>query len=237
MIEAAGATDPGCVRGNNEDFFLLAPTLGLYAVADGMGGARAGEHASRLAVETLTEVITSAPRPVGPDELLAAFSEANDRVLRAAAADKSRGGMGTTLVAAVESGGDLVIASVGDSRAYKYVDGALEAITQDQSWVNEVGRRLGLEDSILKHHPMRHVLTMAVGVSDQLRVHTYRITPTPGTVILLSSDGLHGVANAKEISSVLESGATLEEMCRQLIKTARRNGGPDNITAVLLKIS
>lgn len=237
MIEAAGATDPGCIRGNNEDFFLLAPSLGLYAVADGMGGAQAGEHASRLAVETLTEVIKSKPGPAGPDELLVAFTEANDRVMRAASADRSREGMGTTLVAALENHDDLHIASVGDSRAYSYSNGSLEAITEDQSWVNEVGRRLGLEDAILKQHPMRHVLTMAVGVSDQLRVHTYRIKPAPGTQILLSSDGLHGVANAQEISKVLDSGATLDEKCRELIAAARRNGGPDNITAVLLKIS
>lgn len=237
MIEAAGATDPGCVRGNNEDFFLVAPTLGLYAVADGMGGAKAGEHASRLAVEALTDVIRSSPRPLGPDELLGAFSEANDRVMQAAAADKGREGMGTTLVAVLEAGNDLVIGSVGDSRAYSYLDGKLEAITEDQSWVNEVGRRLGLEDPVLKHHPMRHVLTMAVGISDQLRVHTYRIQPLPGTLILLSSDGLHGVAKSEEISRVLESGASLDEMCQRLIHAARSNGGPDNITAVLLRIS
>ena len=237
MIEAAGVTDPGCIRRNNEDFFLLAPSLGLYVVADGMGGAQAGEHASRMAVETITEVMKDKPRPAGPDELLGAFSEANHRVMSAAAADKSREGMGTTLVAVIESEDGLVIASVGDSRAYTFADGALEAVTEDQSWVNEVGRRLGLEEAILKHHPMRHVLTMAVGVSDQLRVNNYRIHPAPGTLILLSSDGLHGVANEQEISKVLESNAALDEKCRQLVKTARRNGGPDNITAVLLKVS
>jgi len=237
MIEAAGATDPGCVRANNEDFFLLAPSLGLYVIADGMGGAQAGEHASRLAVETLTEVMKGKPRPVSSDELVDAFTEANDRVMSAAAADKSREGMGTTLVAVLESKDDLVVASVGDSRAYRYKDGMLEAITEDQSWVNEVGRRLGLEEAILKHHPMRHVLTMAVGVSEQLRVHTYRVHPAPGTLILLSSDGLHGVANDEEISTILASDSTLDDKCQELIKAARRNGGPDNITAVLLKIS
>jgi len=229
MIEAAGATDPGCVRANNEDYFLIAPALGLYLVADGMG------DASRMAVETVSEVMRARPRSA--DELLGAFSEANDRVMEAAAADKSREGMGTTLVAVLENNGDLIIASVGDSRAYSFQNGELQAITEDQSWVNEVGRRLGLEEAILKHHPMRHVLTMAVGVSDQLRVHTYKVQPSPGMLVLLSSDGLHGVAGEEDMAKILAGNATLEEKCKLLIKAARRNGGPDNITAVLLKVS
>jgi len=144
-------------------------------------------------------------------------------------------GMGTTLVAALEMGTDLLIASVGDSRVYIFENGSLSAITEDQTWVNEVGRRLGLDEESLKTHPMRHVLTMAIGVSDQLRVHTYLIKPAPGLQVLLCSDGLHGVAEEAELSQTLSSSNPLEAKCQELIAAARERGGPDNITAVILK--
>ena len=191
MIESFGVSDPGCVRTNNEDYFLLLPAAGLYVVADGMGGAQAGEHASRLAVETLRDTIQAVAPPSSPDDLLDAFAKANQRVMKEADSDLSMEGMGTTLVAAVENDGDLFIASVGDSRAYLFENGKLQAITEDQTWVNEVGRRLGLDEETLKIHPMRHVLTMAIGVSGQLRVNHYLIHPEPGAQILLCSDGLH----------------------------------------------
>jgi serine/threonine protein phosphatase PrpC len=235
MIESFGVSDPGCVRSNNEDYFLIIPSSGLYLVADGMGGAQAGEHASRLAAETVRDVIQAIPHPASPDDLLDAFAEANQRVMREADADPKMEGMGTTLIAAVEHGDEIFIASVGDSRAYLFEDGRLQPVTEDQTWVNEVGRRLGLDDETLKIHPMRHVLTMAIGVSGQLRVHHYRLHPKPGSQILLSSDGLHGVTPEPEICKVLASSDSLEAKCHKLIEIARSHGGPDNITAVLLK--
>ena len=235
MLDSFGVSDPGCVRGNNEDFFLLAPAAGLYLVADGMGGAQAGEHASRLAAETVRDVIQGVPQPASPDDLLDAFAEANRRVAREAEADPDREGMGTTLVAAVENEGDLFIASVGDSRAYVFADGKLQPITEDQTWVNEVGRRLGLDEETLRIHPMRHVLTMAIGVSGQLRVHHYRLHPEKGALVLLCSDGLHGVAPDEEIAKVLAGDGSLEAMANDLVELARSRGGPDNITAVLLR--
>jgi protein phosphatase len=237
MIEAVGVTDPGCVRSNNEDYFLLAPAIGLYVVADGMGGAQAGEHASKIAAETLREMVTNANHSVNAQALVKAFEEANRRVMDKAANDPKMEGMGTTLVAALEMGTDLVVASVGDSRVYIYENGKLQSITEDQTWVNEVGRRLGIDEESLKVHPMRHVLTMAIGVSDQLRVHTYLLKPALGVQILLCSDGLHGVAPESEIASALEKDMPLQAKCDALIAAARANGGPDNITAVLLKAS
>jgi serine/threonine protein phosphatase PrpC len=235
MREAFGASDPGCVRTNNEDYFLLSPSLGLYLVADGMGGAQAGEHASKLAVETVWEVVYGSETPIDADKLVHAFEEANHRVMEAAAADPSMEGMGTTLVAAAEMGDDLLIGSVGDSRVYMYQDDKLTTVTEDQTWVNEVGRRLGLDENNLKNHPMRHVLTMAIGVSESLRVHTYLLHPSPGTYVLLCSDGLHGVARESDLLEVLSSNGSLEDKCQRLIAAAREQGGPDNITAVLLK--
>lgn len=122
MIEAVGATDPGCIRSNNEDYFLIEPDLGLYLVADGMGGAQAGEHASRLAAETVRDAVT-ASESIANDTLVKAFEQANRRVMDKASTDSKMEGMGTTLVAALEMGNDLLVASVGDSRVYIYENG------------------------------------------------------------------------------------------------------------------
>jgi serine/threonine protein phosphatase PrpC len=234
MVEAFGLSDPGCVRRNNEDFYLLSPKTGLYVVADGMGGAQAGEHASKLAVDTLAAFVEQSGK-ADAETLAQAFQEANHQVMNAAANDASLEGMGTTLVAALECGPELVIDSVGDSRAYVYEAGALTGITEDQTWVHEVGRRLGMDAYALRTHPMRHVLTMAIGVSPELRVHSYAVRPQPGALILLSSDGLHGVVDSRDIADALSGNGSLESKCQRLIETAKQAGGPDNITVVLMR--
>ena len=234
MLEAYGVSDPGCVRSNNEDYYLLAPQLGLYLVADGMGGAQAGECASQLASETVGEYVWNAGSG-DPAVLLQAFEEANKRVLHAATSDSTLEGMGTTLTAVLEANGELYIASVGDSRAYVHNGDNLLVITEDQTWVQEVGRRLGIDETHLKTHPMRHVLTMAIGVSEQLRIHSYVLKAEPGMQILLCSDGLHGLVNDERIAEVLASDHTLEEKANILVEIARQAGGHDNITAVLLR--
>ena len=234
MLEAFGLSDPGCVRQNNEDFYLISPG-GVYIVADGMGGAQAGEHASKLAVETVASVLQDAPERDG-ETLFRAFREANFRVMNEAASNPELEGMGTTLVAALESGSELLIASVGDSRVYVYDGHELRGITEDQTWVNEVGRRLGIDEASLKTHPMRHVLTMAIGVSPELRVHSYAVHPQPGQLILISSDGLHGVIDAGVIAEKLSGNGSLQAKCERLIEAARQAGGPDNITVVLLRV-
>ncbi len=234
MVEAFGLSDPGCVRPNNEDYYLIAPDLGLYLIADGMGGAQAGEHASKLAAETVRDVVRRNGNP-SAETLLRAFEEANRRVLSAASSDASLEGMGTTLVAALESGDELLIASVGDSRAYIHQDHHLTAVTEDQTWVQEVGRKLGMDEAELKKHPMRHVLTMAIGVSPQLRVHLYGVRPQPGMEVLLCSDGLHGVLPEDRILQILADNRDLESKCRKLVEQVKSAGGPDNVTAVLLR--
>jgi PPM family protein phosphatase len=236
MIEAFGLSDPGCVRTNNEDYYLLAPTLDLYIVADGMGGAQAGEHASKLAGDTVAEFIWKAGQSSG-EVLLDAITEANRRVLEAAETDPNLHGMGTTLTAAFKVGDELLFANVGDSRAYLYENDQLHAITEDQTWVNEVGRRLGINEDALKVHPMRHVLTMAIGVGETIRVHSYAVPLHMGAQFLLCSDGLHGVISLDSIRETLSAADTLEAKCRSLVEAAKKAGGPDNITAVLLEIS
>lgn len=237
MLEAFALSDKGCVRTNNEDYCLIEPELGLYILADGMGGANAGERASRMAVETVAETVLMAQQR-DSQVLLSAVEEANRRVLEASQSDSELEGMGTTLVAALETGDNLSIASVGDSRAYLLDDTGLRAITDDQTWVNEVGRPLGLDEESLKNHPMRHVLTMAIGASSPLTVNCYTVPLKPGALVLICSDGLHGVVDPLKLEGILQAGrdgVTLEESCRHLIEAAKQAGGPDNVTTVLLR--
>jgi len=237
MLEAFALSDKGCVRSNNEDYCLIDPERGLFILADGMGGARAGERASRMAVETVAETVRSADIP-DSQVLIRATEEANRRVLEAAHNDPSLEGMGTTLVAALSVGAELAITSVGDSRAYVLDGGGLRMITEDQTWVNEVGRPLGLDEESLRHHPMRHVLTMAIGASTPLTINHYRLPLNSGERVLICSDGLHGVLEQPEIEDILapaRNGGSLETSCQRLIDAAKRAGGPDNVTTVLLR--
>ncbi|MCW5982481.1 MAG: serine/threonine-protein phosphatase [Bryobacteraceae bacterium] len=235
MLEAYGLSDRGCVRQNNEDCYLVEPEFGLYLVADGMGGAQAGERASKVAADTVLEVVARASD--GSAELLReAFEEANRRVLEVASTDPTLTGMGTTLVSVLDCEDHLEVASVGDSRCYYFLDGELSLVTTDQTWVQEVGRRLGINEDQLRYHPMRHVLTMAIGASTSLKVNTSTIPKQQGLQLLLSSDGLHGVVPQETIAQALGSERSLADKCHYLIEAARKAGGPDNITAVLLRV-
>lgn len=237
MLEASALSDKGCVRSNNEDYCLIEPELGLYVLADGMGGAKAGERASRMAVDTVAEMVLLAQQR-DSQVLISAVEEANRRVLEAAHSDPSLEGMGTTLVAALEMDDSLSIASVGDSRAYLLDEDGFRAITDDQTWVNEVGRPLGLDEDSLRNHPMRHVLTMAIGASSPLTVNYYSVGLKTGALVLMCSDGLHGVLEPPQLEQILRGGrdgTSLEESCRQLIEAAKDAGGPDNVTAVLVR--
>jgi len=234
MLESAGKTDPGCIRKNNEDFFGIRPDIGLYVVADGMGGAQAGETASRLAVETTVDFVAKAPERTA-ETLKQAFEQAHKKVLSIAASAIHLNGMGTTLVAVLEHADQLLVSSVGDSRVYLLHRGALQVITDDQTWANEMGRKIGLDEERLRSHPMRHVLTMAIGVEAELRINSYHLDLEPGDILLLCSDGLHGTVAPEMIHEILKKDATLDEKCNYLIEAARKAGGPDNITAVLLR--
>lgn len=236
MLEAVALTDTGKVRSSNQDAFRILPELGLYILADGMGGARGGERASQLAVDAVQESLGKAPHRDAA-ALLAAVEDANLCVLAEANRDARLEGMGTTVVAALETTeNDIAIASVGDSRAYLFENGRLKPVTEDQTWVQEVGRPLGLDDAALKKHPMRHVLTMAVGVAPTIRIRYYAVPLGPDSVMLLSSDGLHGVISEAAIETILGTpGSSLEKMCASLVAAANDSGGPDNVTVLLLR--
>jgi protein phosphatase len=237
MLEAFGLSDPGCVRSNNEDYFISDSESGIFILADGMGGANAGECASRLSAETIYEYLLNTASQAGGDLLEQGFMEANRAVREAARSNPELTGMGTTLVVARDVGeARIQIGSVGDSRAYLCSDGLLSLLTQDQTWVAEVGARLGLSEEVLKKHPMRHVLTMAVGSTDEVRVATTSVQMRPGDFVLLCSDGLHGVIGEKLLGETLDSEKTLAEKCHYLVEAAKNEGGPDNVTVVLIKL-
>lgn len=234
MLEAVGLSNRGFVRQNNEDQFFSSVGAGLCVLADGMGGAQGGETASRLAVAAVAEVAELEP----PSLLLleTAFHEADRRVREAAASDASLRGMGTTLVAALETPEGIAVSNIGDSRCWLWEDERLTLLTSDQSWVNEVGRVLGLSEEALSVHPLRHALTTAVGVGVEQRVQSRIVQARAGSLILLSSDGLHGVATQDAISKVLAEGGPLLFRCHSLIDVALADGGPDNITVVLARL-
>jgi serine/threonine protein phosphatase PrpC len=242
MLETFSLSDTGCVRPNNEDYTRVIPEIGLFLLADGMGGARGGETASRLAVDTIADTLQTAPAR-DASTLLKAVEESNLRVLDQANRDVRLEGMGTTVVAALHTGTaddgteDVAIASVGDSRAYLLDEAGLRAITQDQTWVHEVGKPLGLDEESLRTHPMRHVLTMAIGVGSTLTIKYYMVSLKPGATLLLSSDGLHGVVKPDQIEQALKDDGSLEQQCRRLVEAARTAGGPDNISCVLIRAS
>jgi protein phosphatase len=157
-------------------------------------------------------------------------------VRQAAKTNPELEGMGTTLLVARDLGEQkLQVASVGDSRAYLFSKNRLSLITQDQTWVAEVGSRLGLTDEALKNHPMRHVLTMAVGSAEDLRIHSQVVEMGSGDQVLLCTDGLHGVLNENLLREALDSEKSLLDKCHYLIDAAKRNGGPDNVTVVLIQ--
>ena len=237
MLEAFGLSDPGCVRSNNEDYFISDSESGIFILADGMGGANAGECASRLSAETIYEYLLHTADADCLNLLEQGFVEANRAVREAARSNPELTGMGTTLVVARDLGeARMEIGSVGDSRAYLCSEGLLSLLTQDQTWVAEVGARLGLSEEVLKKHPMRHVLTMAVGSTEELRVATRVVQMRPGDFVLLCSDGLHGIISENLLSETLDSEKTLPEKCHYLVEAAKNEGGPDNVTVVLIKL-
>lgn len=233
MLHAFGLTDIGCVRHNNEDIFRLADDIGLYVVADGMGGAEAGEVAANLAVETVVghfglDTTKSVPA------LCEAFKQAHLQVLNAAAHDPEIRGMGCTLVAALCDNHSVYLANVGDSRAYLFGDRSCEYISSDQTWVNEVGRQLGLSAEQLKNHHFRHVLTVAVGSEGAFRVNSVTMPLNEETRILLCTDGLHDVVSDCDIEEIMMRKGPSDWKCHLLVQAARDAGGPDNITVAVL---
>jgi protein phosphatase len=235
-VEACGETDPGLVRQNNEDSLFLDQSLGLAIVADGMGGASCGEIASALTVEAVVRYVRQPPVNWPPAQLLEeAIQEANRCVLDRASSDASCAGMGSTIVAALWNLPEMVIANVGDSRAYLWRNQTLTQLSYDQTLVNELRLRFGLTEEEVSSFPHRNVLTMAVGSAADLRVRVHTLTLEARDQVLLCSDGLSGPVPSAEIASILATSAPAADQVRRLVEAAKTKGAPDNVTAILLR--
>ena len=233
IVEEAGLSDVGRQRHTNEDSYFESPSM--LAVADGMGGARAGEVASRIAVETLADGDDGDGS--SPERRLAEMAgAANQRIYELAQEDESRSGMGTTLTAVIVSDGDVSIGHVGDSRLYRLRDAELERLTRDHSLVEELVRRGELEPEAAEAHPQRSIITRALGPEPDVEVETFTSPGRDGDVYLLCSDGLTGMVAEEEIERITASAGPLETAARQLVDAANERGGKDNVTVVLFRL-
>jgi len=236
MLDTWGISDTGLVRQNNEDCWLIDPVLGLAIVADGMGGASCGEVAAALAIETVVEYLRAPQAAGSPEELLEqAVHEANRRVLERAQSQEGCQGMGSTIVAALWRLPRVIIANVGDSRAYLCRGGRLTQLSYDQTLVNELRVKFGLSAEEVSHFPHKNVLTMAVGTTPEITVRTRIESLLPGDQILLCSDGLSGPVPEAEITAILAGADPLPIKAERLVDAAKAHGAPDNVTAVLLR--
>ncbi|HKV09784.1 MAG TPA: Stp1/IreP family PP2C-type Ser/Thr phosphatase [Thermoanaerobaculia bacterium] len=248
-IKACGLSDVGLTRAHNEDYFEIDPRHKLYVVADGMGGHSHGEVAAQIAVNAIRDFIEKTADkdttwPFGMDQRLERHSNllkmavriAHENVLRAISRDGSLYGMGTTVVGLLLSGDVAAVAHVGDSRAYRLRDGKLEQLTQDHTWVNEQVVAGFLSKEQARSHPLKNVVTRALGGESDVLVDVREVEVQPGDLFLLCSDGLTGMLSDADINERLSSGRTLHEICRTLVNDSNARGGIDNVTVVLLSI-
>jgi serine/threonine protein phosphatase PrpC len=248
-VKACGLSDVGLTRAHNEDYFEIDPRHRLYVVADGMGGHNHGEVAAQIAVNTIRKYVEeTADRDgtwaSGMDARLAhhsnllklAVRDAHRHVLQAISRDGSLYGMGTTVVGFMLDGRIGAVAHVGDSRAYRLRDGLLDQLTQDHTWVNEQVVAGFLSKEQARTHPLKNVVTRALGGESDVLVDLREIEVEPGDVYLLCSDGLTGMLSDADIRDRLGSGRPLQEICRSLIEDSNARGGIDNVTVVLLQV-
>src|ERR1700733_9433918 len=235
--EAAGASDQGRTRKSNEDFYGLSLNnregACNFVVCDGMGGAAAGEVASRMAVEAMLQAMSQGP--LTRETFQHAVDEANHSVHHSAEQNPDRAGMGTTLVALATRGNHAWVAHVGDSRCYRLRDELLERLTHDHSLVDEQVRLGQLTPAQAERSPMRNVITRAVGTQDEVDADLIDFDVMPGDLYLLASDGLMREVDDERIAGILRESGELDQTCTQLIRAANEAGGRDNITCVLAR--
>ena len=235
MLRAADTiakTDTGRQRRGNEDCVLARPPV--FVVADGMGGAQAGEVAAGLAVEAFAEGLTGSGTV--EQRLASRAREANRRIFEIASTQRERAGMGTTLTAAYLDDSQLAIAHVGDSRAYLFRDGSLTRLTQDHSLVDELVRRGKLTEEEAAEHPQRSIITRALGPEPDVDVDTWTYPVRAGDLLLLCSDGLTSMISEERVGQILARSGELEGAAQALINEANQAGGRDNITVVLVRL-
>jgi serine/threonine protein phosphatase PrpC len=240
VLDVAARTDPGLVREHNEDAYLADEEVGVFVVADGMGGHRAGELASRIAAETIVDDIRERWHCGGlADEiLLEALATAHQKIIASAQADPSRRGMGTTAVVAwIPLPADTAwVAHVGDSRGYLLRDGHLEGLTEDHTLLNQIARAGRLSPDPAEW-PSRHALSQSLGAASMIAPEVRAVPLRDGDLVLLCSDGLTDGVEDTEIARVLGTGAQPELLAERLVEAARTlGGGRDNITVVVIAV-
>jgi serine/threonine protein phosphatase PrpC len=255
VLRAYGITDKGKVRPTNEDRFAIQEELGLCVIADGMGGHNAGEVAARLAVDAVVDFVRERPAeaagerdtglwPFGFDPALSADGNllrtaihlANVEILETALSADRYAGMGTTIVAARVADGLLSVAHVGDSRLYVFAGRRLRQVTLDDSWVATVLAQDPQADPLLlQHHPMRNALTNVVGARPRTDVHVVEERLAGGELLLLTTDGVHGVLDDRRIEQLLGDDEDPGEIARNVIATALVRGSRDNCTAIVAR--
>jgi serine/threonine protein phosphatase PrpC len=234
LLHSSAFTDTGRKRRRNEDSFVCEPPL--FAVADGMGGAQAGEIASRLAAGSLTHLEPSDAS--GQERVVAMIQEANRSVYERASEDEAVSGMGTTMTIALVDGDNVCIGHVGDSRAYLVRDGRLAQLTEDHSLVAELVRSGKLSPEEAETHPHRSVITRALGTDPEVEVDSFCVAAQGGDVFMLCSDGLTSMVHDEAILSVVEEHrGDLNSSAARLVEEANRAGGEDNITVVLFEFA
>jgi PPM family protein phosphatase len=242
-LDIGVATDVGRVREANEDALLAVRPDGarvgqvLVAVADGMGGHKAGEVASALAVESLRRALNESDPSATAEALLKRGAELGNRTIwDAAAIDLDKEGMGTTLVCALlTADGQAVIANVGDSRAYAFVDGSATLITSDHTWVNEQVLSWRMSEDDARTSPFRNLLTRALGSTPGVEVDLYSgLQLEVGDALILVSDGVTGYLDESDFTAVLLSAATAQQAAQRIVDEAVHRGGGDNATAVVV---
>lgn len=250
MPIAFGLSDVGRKRKHNEDAYSLDQEEGLFVVADGMGGHAAGEVASKITVETIAEFIASTRQKeeatwpfkynhslhFNSNRLAVAIEKANERVMAAVAAQPWLKGMGTTVVAGLMNEKILALAHVGDSRAYLYRGGQLSRLTDDHSWVHEQVAAGILTEDEAKSHPLKNVVTRALGGGPSVAPDLQELAFSPGDLYLFCSDGLTTMLSDEEIGETVGAEADPEKLCQKLIEQANERGGVDNITVVVVLI-
>jgi len=248
MIESYGLCDVGLVRKQNQDRILIDDSVGLFVVADGMGGHVHGEVAAQVALASIQGYIDSSRErfdvswPFGysydlsidANRMSTGIQLANHRVRQEAQREPDTVGMGTTLAAVLVNDSRAVVANVGDSRVYLFREGELTQLSVDDTWIESMTAQGMLSSAEAVNHPMRNVLTQAAGSKEQVQVHVHERPLESFDTFLLSSDGLHGVVGNDGIRSILRAGRGLQRSAEMLVEAAKRNGAPDNISVVLL---
>jgi len=250
-MTSGAVSEAGRVRKSNEDSYALEDDLGLYVVADGMGGHQAGEVASRLAVEAIVGFINRTHEmdefswPYGIDtgltldgnRLRTALQLANRRVFRTAEGHDDYTGMGTTVVSALLSGETVIVGHVGDSRLYIWSGGSLEQVTKDDSWAaTMLAQNPGSSASDVAKHPMRNVLTNVLGAREPTEIHVVERPIALGDTLLISSDGVHGALSAEAIAGLLARGLPAQALAQDLVQAALDAGSRDNVTALIVQL-